>query len=145
MELDKALVIHCRASRGSTDAYDDMLEIISKYKEQNPSLRFEVHSFTGSWSVADKIISLGGYLGLNGIITFDKTGILAEVVQKAPLEHILLETDSPYLAPAPNRGKRNEPAFVVAVAEKIAELKGVSVQQVAETTTTNANKFFRLP
>lgn len=177
-ELDKALVIHCRPSKDSTDAYDDVLEILasalsssrmrgsssstreplsnfsvvgweadvdSRLRGNDKFLRFEVHSFTGSLAVATKFIELGAYIGLNGIITFDKTGNMEAVVKGVPLERIVLETDSPYLAPVPNRGKRNEPLHVRSVAEKIAEWKGASVEAVEHQTTKNAHALFNLP
>lgn len=141
---NKALVIHCRPSVNSNDAYDDMLEIVGKAKLENPNLRFEVHSFTGDTDIADKIISLGGFLGLNGIITFDKTGRSERVVKHVPLEFIVLETDSPFLAPVPYRGKTNEPLYVKHVAEKIAEWKGLTLEEVATTTTHNAKDLFNI-
>lgn len=145
-ELDKALVIHCRPSKGSDDAYDDVLDMLHlALSIQHSAFRFEVHSFTGSLAVATKFIELGAYIGLNGIITFDKTGNMEAVVKGVPLERIVLETDSPYLAPVPNRGKRNEPLYVRSVAEKIAEWKGVSVEQVEHQTTKNAHALFNLP
>ena len=148
-ELDKALVIHCRPSKGSDDAYDDVLDIISNFQfpissEGNKILRFEVHSFTGSLEVAQKFLELGAYIGLNGIITFDKTGNMEEVVKGVPLERIVLETDSPYLAPTPFRGKRNEPACIVEVAKKIAEWKGVPLEVVEQQTTLNACRLFTI-
>ena len=159
-ELDKALVIHCRPSKGTNDAYEDVLEILQNTlgigvgasfsrpdKEaggQGQPLRFEIHSFTGSLEVAEKFLALGGYIGLNGIITFDKTGNMETVVKGVPLERIVLETDSPYLAPAPNRGKRNEPVNVQEVASKIAEWKNVSVDEVARITTENAQRLFKI-
>lgn len=143
-ELDKALIIHCRPSKGMVDAYEDVLEIISKIKNQNGKFRFEVHCFTGPWEIAQKFIELGGLLGLNGIITFDKTGVSEVVVKHAPLSSIVLETDSPYLAPVPYRGKRNEPVYIEEVAKKIAEVKGIRVEEVAEVTTNNAKKLFLL-
>lgn len=144
IKYNKALVIHCRPSKDSNDAYDDMLEIVGKAKLENPQLRFEVHSFTGDTDVADKIITLGGFLGLNGIITFDKTGRSERVVKHVPLEFIVLETDSPFLAPVPYRGKTNEPAYVKHVAEKIAEWKDVNLEEVATTTTHNAKDLFNI-
>lgn len=141
-ELDKALVIHCRPSKGSVDAYVDMLHIMEEVKALSSELRFEVHSFTGTLEVAQKIVALGGYLGLNGIITFDKTGVSEEVVKNIPLENIVLETDSPYLTPVPFRGKRNEPIHVICVAEKIADWKGVSVDEVSRVTTGSASELF---
>ncbi|MBU6447537.1 TatD family hydrolase [Patescibacteria group bacterium] len=139
-ELDKALVIHCRASKDSNDAYEDILAILQKEKPQ----RFEIHSFTSDLSIAQKFLDLGGYIGLNGIITFDKSGVLREVAQKVPLEKIVLETDAPYLAPAPYRGKRCLPEYVEYTARFIAEARGITYGQVCEQTTANARKLFKV-
>ena len=144
LELDKALVVHCRPSKGTIDAYEDVIEIISKVKSQNANLRFEIHCFTGTLEVAQKFVALGGLLGLNGIITFDKTGNSEAVVKNISLDNIILETDCPYLAPAPFRGKRNEPLYIKYVAEKIAEWKNVSVTEVETQTTLNATELFKL-
>ncbi len=169
-ELDKTLVIHCRPSKGSNDAYDDVLEILSRIchsesrsfvrgEESNPNARsfvakppqddgkrlmFEVHSFTGSLEIAQKFIALGGYVGLNGIITFDKTGNMEKVVKSLPLERIILETDSPYLAPLPHRGKRNEPINVQEVVKKIADWQNISFNQISNQTTLNAKNLFKI-
>ena len=142
---DKALVIHCRASKGgyddrTYDAYEDILEILRAEKVQ----RFEIHSFTADWRICQKFLELGGYIGLNGIITFDKTGVLEEVLRNCPLEKIVLETDSPYLAPAPFRGKKNQPAYVKFVAGHIAKVKGISEEQTENSTTANARALFGL-
>lgn len=148
-ELDKALIIHCRPSKGTVDAYEDVFAIICNFQfpisnESPKSLRFEIHSFTGPLEIAQKFIELGGYVGLNGIVTFDKTGNMETVVKGVPLEHIVLETDSPYLAPAPHRGKRNEPLYIGQVAQKIAEWKQVPFETVAQQTTHNAKQLFKL-
>jgi TatD DNase family protein len=148
IELNKALVIHCRPSKDTNNAYEDLLAILEDYKghlkNTDSELRFEIHSFTGDVDIAQRVIELGGLLGLNGIITFDKTGRSERVVKVVPLEHILLETDAPYLAPAPNRGKQNEPAWVIHIAEKIAEWKDRSINEVAAVTTANAQKLFTI-
>ncbi len=155
LELDKALCVHCRPSDGTVDAYEDLLQIIEQIKNpeikgtpgvwvDGSNLRFEVHCFTGDAQTALKFVELGGYIGLNGIITFDKTGRSEEVVKAVPLTSIILETDAPYLTPKSNRGKRNEPSFLPEVAEKIAEWKGVSVEEVANVTTANAKQLFKL-
>jgi TatD DNase family protein len=173
LETDKALVVHCRPSPEAVDAYEDVLEIltpfvssqkprsdseelsgIQKIDSGSPSmtrgvrndkpLRFEIHCFTGTLEIAKKFVNLGGYLGLNGIITFDKTGNSEVVVKNIPLENIILETDCPYLAPLPFRGKQNEPAYVKYVAEKIAEWKNISIDEVENQTTSNAEKLFKL-
>ena len=101
-----------------------------------------MHCFTESYEMAKKAIDLGFYISFSGIITFKNAETLRETVKKIPIENILIETDSPYLAPVPNRGKLNEPANVRYVAEKIAELKGLSVEKVAEITTNNFFKLF---
>lgn len=145
LELDKALCVHCRPSGETQDAYEDLLEIIRQVKIQNPNLRFEVHCYTGNLENALKFIELGGYIGLNGIITFDKSGRSEEVVKGIPLSAIILETDAPYLTPKSHRGQRNEPSYLPEVAEKIAEWKDVALEEVAQTTTDNAKKLFNLP
>ena len=139
-ELDKVLCIHCRPSEGTNDAYEDLLEIL---KDQQVE-RFEVHCYTGDTVTAQKFVELGGLIGLNGIITFDKTGRSEEVVKALPLEAIILETDAPYLSPKSVRGKRNEPSYLMEVAQKIAEWKNVPVEEVCEVTTDNAKKLFRI-
>lgn len=144
LELDKALVVHCRPSKGTIDAYEDVLEIVSSYRITDASLRFEIHCFTGTLEVARKFVDLGAYLGLNGIITFDKTENSEAVVKNISLESIILETDCPYLAPVPFRGKRNEPVCIKYVAEKIAEWKNISVPEVEDQTTKNARALFKL-
>jgi TatD DNase family protein len=141
LELDKVLVIHCRSSKGSFDAYDDVLEILSSY-EKLP--RFEIHSYTADWNYCQKFLDLGAYVALNAIVSFDKSGVLAEVVKNCPLDKMILETDAPYLAPAPFRGKRNQSDYVEYVARWIADARGISYEEVAETTTKNARELFRI-
>ena len=142
IRLRKPLIIHCR------DAHADMVEILkaNSYKLQAGGV---IHSFTGTYADATKYVELGLYIGLNGIITFPPShkaseghGAFLEAVQKIPLEHILLETDAPYLTPEPHRGKRNEPAYVTHVAEQVARLQRISVERVVEQTSRNAGEFF---
>lgn len=144
-ELNKTLVIHSRSSQGTDDACLDILKII-KSEIRNPKLeiRMVLHSYTGSPQVASEFIKLGAYISFNGIITFDKTGNQAAVLNVVPDDKIVLETDCPYLTPAPHRGKRNEPSYVKHVAEKVAELKNLSFDEVAELITKNAKKLFNL-
>lgn len=144
IELDKALCVHCRPSDNTQDAYEDMLEIIAQAKSENPNLRFEIHCYTGNAENAKKFADLGAFIGLNGIITFDKTGRSKEVVAAIPLEAIILETDAPYLTPKSHRGQRNEPSYLPEVAQQIAEWKNVSLDEVAEITTANAKKLFQI-
>src|SRR3990167_1249516 len=138
-ELKKPLILHCRDGKsGSTGpAYRDMIEILSRGYAINGGV---IHSFTGSLDEAKQFLDLGLYLGLNGIITFAKQ--YDEIVREVPLERILLETDAPFLTPEPYRGKRNEPAYVVEVAKKLAELKNVSLEEVIIQTTKNAENLF---
>ncbi len=138
----KPAIIHCRnpipssSTSYGTSAHIDMLDIVS----QNPDLKGVIHSFTGTLDEANKYVELGFYIGLNGIITFARD--YDEVVKQIPLEKILLETDAPYLTPIPHRGKRNEPAYVKFIAEKIAELREVSSNEIASITDQNAIELF---
>ena len=127
------LIIHTR------NAQDDTIKIM---REEGASAATGVmHCFTESYEMAKKAIDLGFYISFSGIVTFKNAETLRETVKKIPIENILIETDSPYLAPVPNRGKLNEPANVRYVAEKIAELKCITIEKVAEITTDN---FFTL-
>jgi len=136
-KLNKPVMLHCR------DAHEDLLKILEMWNlVGNKPLRGVVHSFSGRWSQAEKYLAMGFHLGFNGIITFARD--YDRVVREAPLSRLLLETDCPYLTPAPFRGKRNEPSYVKYVAEKVAELRGISVEEVAEVTTKNAKKLFRI-
>jgi len=135
IKYDKPVILHCR------EAHQDMLKILnSRFVIPNSNLQGVIHSFTGTVEEAGKYMDLGFCLGFNGIITF--TNQYDESVRYAPLEKILLETDAPFLAPVPFRGKRNEPLYVKQVAEKIAELKGLGYNQVAEKTFENTKELF---
>lgn len=141
-ELKKPLILHCRDSKaGSTGrAYPDIVEII---KNGNYDLNGGVvHSYTGSLQEVKQFLDLGLYIGFNGIITFARQ--YDEIVREVPLDRILLETDAPFLTPEPYRGKRNEPAYVIEVAKKLAELKKESLEKVVEETTNNCKKLFNL-
>jgi len=129
------IIIHCR------DAYADVLEILkSEYKDGQGV----IHSFTDSWDTAKEFLDLGFYVAVNGILTFDKTGKLAEVVEKTPFDKLLIETDAPYLTPPPFRGKRNEPNYVQYVAQKIADIKKLPLEEVANQTFQNACDLFKV-
>lgn len=134
-EYNKPLIIHSRFA--FADTYE-LLKAIS-YKLKAGAV---IHSFTYTWLEARQFLALGLHIGLNGIITF--TDQYNETVKNAPLECVLLETDAPFLAPAPHRGQRNEPLWVKAVAEQIAAIKNISVEAVAATTTANTKKLFSL-
>ncbi len=131
-EIAKPLIIHCR------DAHEEMIDIL----KNNSGLRGVIHSFTGTWKQAQRYIELGFYLGLNGIITFADQ--YDETVVNAPLDKILVETDAPYLTPAPYRGKRNESLYIVEVVKRMAELRKISVEKVAQATTDNTTRLFNL-
>ena len=103
-----------------------------------------VHCFGGNLKQAKEILDLNLYIGFTGIVTFDKTGKLDEIIKSVPIERILIETDSPYLTPAPYRGKRNEPSYVKRVAEYIAKIKNLTIYEVEKQTTKNAIELFKL-
>lgn len=144
LELNKVLCVHTRPTGGSQDAYNDLFEILQKVKAENSNFKFEVHCYTGNLENAKRFVSIGGLIGINGILTFDRSGVAEEVVKNIPLENLLLETDAPYLTPKPHRGKKNEPSYVKYVAEKIAQIKQISTEEVAEVTTSNAKKLFNI-
>ena len=127
------IIIHSRNS------FNEIYSIVSKEKTDNTTGIF--HCFSGSYQEALKIIDMGFYLGIGGVITF-KNSNLCEIIKKIDLKHLVLETDAPYLAPHPMRGKRNEPKFLTLIANKIAEIKNTSVELVAEITTQNTNHLF---
>lgn len=127
-------VIHCR------DAFDEIFEILDEENDEN--MRGIFHCFTGNLEQAQKIINYGGFkLGIGGVVTFKNAG-LDKVVEQLDLAHLVLETDAPYLAPVPYRGKRNESAYLTEIATKIASLKQVSLEEVASITTKNSIEVF---
>lgn len=134
IELDKPLMIHCR------DAHGDVLEILNSYK--CPKLRGDIHFFSGSLEQAEKYFELGFLISFTGVITFARD--YDEIIRNAPLDKIMIETDAPFVAPVPYRGKRNEPAYVIEVAKKIAEIRSISEEEAAEAATSNALKLFRI-
>lgn len=127
------VVIHCRES------IDETIELVKPYFDQG--LHGVFHCFTGTLSQAHQIIKLGFKLGIGGVATF-KNGGLQPVLENVDLEHLLLETDCPYLAPTPHRGKRNEPAYVKLVAEKIAKVREVDVEKIGDITSKNSLELF---
>lgn len=140
-ELNKPMIIHTRPStREGTDAFDDSLEVIKEVGYTNCVM----HSFAGDTAMARKCLDMGLMLSFTGVITFKNAAVLQEAAAYAPLERVMVETDAPYLAPVPHRGKQNTPLYVKHVAEKLAELKGVSVEEVSNITTKNAQKFFNI-
>ncbi len=130
---DLPVVIHTRNSM------DIALGIIEQRKE--PALRGVFHCFSGNVKQAEHAITLGFMLGIGGVVTYKNSGLQA-VVEHTPLEHLLLETDAPWLPPVPHRGQRNEPSYIPVIAQKIAEIKHVSLEAVAEVTTVNTHRLF---
>ena len=131
IDLQLPLIIHTR------DAEKETLQLLKYF----PKAKGVIHCFSGSPALAEEALALGYYISVSGIITFKKSEDLREVIKKVPLERLLLETDAPFLAPVPHRGKRNEPALMVHTAHQVAELKNISLEELAGATTRN---FFTL-
>lgn len=131
--LKKPLIVHDR------EAHHDTLEMLKDVKD----VPVIMHCFSGSWEFAKECIKKGFYIALGGVVTFKNAKKVHEIAKNIPLEHLLLETDAPYLTPEPFRGKRNEPAYVKFAAEKIAEIRGCSLEEIAQATTKNANEVFK--
>ncbi len=131
--LGLPIVIHCR------EAFDEILEILNELKDDK--LRGIFHCFSGTLEQAHQVIGLGFYLGIGGVLTYKNSG-LDKVIQDVSLEHLVLETDSPYLTPVPFRGKPNESSYLIYVAQKLADLKQVSLDEIAEVTTQNSRMVF---
>ncbi len=132
-EASLPIVIHCR------NAFDEVYAILKE--EQDEKLRGIFHCFSGDLQQANQIIELGFYLGIGGVVTYKNAG-LDKVVQQIALEHLVLETDSPYLPPVPFRGKPNESSYLTYIAQKVADLHQQTVEMIAETTTFNSKKIF---
>lgn len=137
----KPIVIHCRPSDNSTDAWDDTLDILDR-NWKSTGLGGILHCFTGGLKHAELATGMGFLISFAGNATFPKAQPIRDVMAALPLEKILIETDAPFLAPAPNRGKRNEPAWVARVAETLGEIKGISVEEAAGKTAENFRNFF---
>ena len=134
-QCDKPIIIHTREAR------DETIALLREYPLQAGGV---MHCFTETWEMAEAALELGFYISFSGIVTFNSAGDLREVVRQVPLERLLVETDSPWLAPVPHRGKQNEPQYVLEVAQCVAELKGVSLEQLAEITTQNFHRLFKI-
>jgi TatD DNase family protein len=137
------IIIHCRPSENSENAWDDTLKLIQEHWASS-GLGGILHCFTGGPHHARAALDLGFLISFAGNLTFPKAEGIREVAKQVPLDRVLIETDSPFLAPAPHRGKRNEPAFVVEVAGKLAELRGLTPEEVGAQTTVNFSRFFSL-
>jgi len=136
-QVDLPIIIHNR------DAHIETVEILRE--EAAGALRGVMHCFSGDTKVAKQVLDLGFFISVTGIITFPKAEVVKDVVRYVPLERLLIETDSPFLSPVPYRGKPNEPARVVHVAEEIARIKEMPLEEVARCTSANARDLFRLP
>ncbi len=133
-ELSKPVIIHDR------DAHGDCMEIIRRH----PNVKGVFHSYSGSPEMAEELIKLGWYISFSGVLTFKNAAKLPEVAKIVPSERMLLETDCPYLAPVPYRGQRNNSIIMAKTAEKLAEIRGVSYEEVCRITTKNALDFYRI-
>ena len=134
-KYDLPIVIHAR------DSFNEIFNVVKK--EIGSGLKGIFHAFTGDLEQANQIIEWGFLIGIGGIVTF-KNSHLGDVVKNIDINHLVLETDSPYLAPVPKRGKRNESAYIQFIAQRIAEIKGIAVNEVARITTLNAKKLFKI-
>jgi len=131
-ELDLPVILHNRES--SAD--------IVKLLEQSPTRKGVMHSFSASWQIAEAVLAMGFYLGFTGPVTFKKADELRSIIARVPADRLLLETDAPFLTPHPYRGKRNEPAYVAYIADRVAAVRGVTVDELAAQTTANAERLF---
>lgn len=132
LELSLPVVVHTR------EAIEDTWEIVNDLR---PS-RLVLHCCSEEWKDVERFVERGYFLSFTGIITYPKAEAIRETARRCPMENLMIETDAPFLAPVPHRGKRNEPAFVIKVAERIAEIKGLSIEEVDKATTSNARRFY---
>jgi len=135
-QVNKPLIIHTR------DAQQDTLNILEA--EQAIDVGGILHCFTETWEMAEQALALGFYISFSGIVTFKNANALREVAKRVPDDRFLIETDAPYLAPVPHRGKQNQPAYVVEVAKHLASIRGQSVEEIAKLSTDNFNRLFKL-
>ena len=133
-EVKRPLMIHCR------NAYEDLLAILRE--ERANEIGGDIHFFAGDWEIAKQFLDLGFYLSFTGVITFANQ--YDDTIKKVPLNRIMIETDAPYVAPVPHRGKRNEPLYVEEVARRIAVIKGIALEEAVHATSENALRLFRL-
>ena len=133
-ELDMPVIVHER------DAHEDGMSIIKEF----PKVKGVFHCYSGSAEMARQLVDLGWYIGFTGVLTFKNARKAVETAQQIPLERILLETDCPYMAPEPYRGKRNHPGYLPKMAEKLAQIRGVPVEEVIRVTTENAKRLYRI-
>jgi TatD DNase family protein len=137
------IVIHCRPSENSENAWDDCLTLLHQHWASS-GLGGVLHCFTGSWAHAKHALDMGFMISFAGNVTFPKAQQIRDAAKQVPLDRILIETDCPFLAPVPHRGKRNEPAFVKEVARQLGELRSLSTEEVGLRTSENFHRFFSL-
>lgn len=137
-DVNKPVIIHSR------DAAPEVVKVLEAFTAHTKRLSGTLHSYFADLEIVQRAFALGFYIGVTGPITFKKSGREREIVRQVRLEQVLLETDAPFLTPAPHRGKRNEPAYVRQIAEQIAQVRGQTVDEVAEQTTQNAERLFGL-
>lgn len=135
-KLKLPIVVHSR------EATKETFDIISSYKEKYKDLKFLIHCFSQSVEMMREYVKMGCYIALGGVVTFKNSKVPKEVAKEVPLENLLLETDCPYLAPEPMRGKRNEPMFIKYSAQKIAEIRGISLEELLKATDENTRRFY---
>ena len=139
LEWKKPAIVHLR-DQGDDTAFTDGLALLQEFTASGG--RFEVHCFTGDWKWGEKILELGGYIGITGMVTFKRAENIREIAKMLPAERLLLETDSPYLAPVPYRGKENHPGFLGLVAAQVAEFRGMSISELCDIAALNGRRFF---
>ncbi len=138
-DLDLPVIIHDR------DAHQDVLEALRRWKARDPRACGTLHAYAGGPALLAEVVALGFHIGIDGPVTFRKATDLQEVARRVPLDRLLLETDGPYLTPVPHRGQRNEPAYLIHLAARIAQLRDLAVGELIAATTTNARELFDLP
>lgn len=141
LEWKKPAIVHLR-DQGDDAAFRDGMALLEDFTASGG--RFEVHCFTGAWQWGEKILELGGYIGVTGMVTFRRAENIKEIARRVPDDRLLLETDSPYLAPMPHRGKENHPGFLGLIAAEVAALRGMSIADVCSLTARNGRRFFGL-
>jgi TatD DNase family protein len=137
------IVIHCRPSEGGDDAWTDCFGLMQERWAAN-GLGGILHCFTGTWTQAKRALEMGFMISFAGNLTFPKAQQIRDAAIEVPLDRVLIETDSPFLAPVPHRGKRNEPAFVAETARKLGELRGLTAEEIGQRTAQNFYNFFKL-
>lgn len=139
-EIEKPVIIHSR------DAAEDTIQILRDFRKENPQIENPgvIHCYSYSPELAKEYVAMGFYIGIGGVVTFKNAKKLVETVAQIPLERILVETDSPYLCPEPNRGKRNDSSQILYVMDRIADIRGIAPEEVEKQTEMNARKMYRL-